>query len=106
MINQFVLNKLLRHEGLSQIISSNKQVEYYIKENNPDWLNKGPWYNTSICSKLNGTVFEDYIRNARTYIYNSMCYITAHYKLLPTYVNDASSCGGISIPKNSTTSSL
>ena len=33
----------------------------FTKENNPDWLNKVPWYNTTICSKLHGTVFEDFI---------------------------------------------
>ena len=37
-----------------------------MSENNPDWLNKGPWYNTAVCSKLHGTVFEEFIRNART----------------------------------------
>ena len=32
-----------------------------------------------------------------------MCYITAHYKEQPTYVDDASSGGGRSIAKNATT---
>ena len=41
-------------------------MKYEIEENNPDWLNKGPWYNTVICSKWNGTVFEDFIRDSRT----------------------------------------
>ena len=38
----------------------------------------GPWYNTSICEKLHGNVFEGFIRNARTYRYNIMCSIDAH----------------------------
>ena len=44
-------------------------MEYDIEENDPD---KGPWYNTAICYILHETVFEDYIRNARTYRYNIM----------------------------------
>ena len=69
-------------------------MKYDIEENNPDWLIKGPWYNTDICSKLHGTVFEYYIRNDRTDRYNFMCSITSHNKLLPIYVDDASSGGG------------
>ena len=40
----------------------------------------GPWYNTYICRKLHGTVFEEFIRNARTDRYNLVCYIDAHEK--------------------------
>ena len=61
IITQFVLNKVLYNVGLYWIISSKKQVEYDMEEKNPDWLNKVPCYNTAICSKLHGTVFEDYI---------------------------------------------
>ena len=35
-----------------------------------------------------------------------MCYITAHDKLQPTYVDYARSVGGIAIPNNSTTVAL
>ena len=38
-ITQFVLNLVLHHVGLSWIISSNKQMIYETKENNPGWLN-------------------------------------------------------------------
>ena len=40
----------------------------------------GPCYNTYICKKLHGKVFEVFIRNARTYRYNIMCSIDAHEK--------------------------
>ena len=40
----------------------------------------GPWYNTSICKKLHVNVFEGFIRNTRTEIYNIMCSIDAHEK--------------------------
>ena len=106
MITQFVLDTVLLHVGLSWIISSNKQMEYYIKENNHDWLNKCPWYNTEIYSKLHVTVFEYYIRNDRTDRYNIMCSITAHDKLIPTYIDDATSGDGRAIPDNSTKAAL
>ena len=66
-----------------------------IKENNhPDWLNKIPWYNTSICSKMHGTTFGDFIRNDRTDRCNIMCSMPAHDKQQPAYVDDAGSGGG------------
>ena len=43
----------------------------------------GPWYNTSICKKLYGKVFEGFIRNARTDRYIIMCSIDAHEKEHP-----------------------
>ena len=95
MITKFVLNTVLHHVGLSWIIYSNKEMKYDIKENNhPDWLNKGPRYNTAICYKLYGTVFDDFIRNDRTYRCNIMCYIPSHDKLQPTWVDDAGIGGG------------
>ena len=35
------------------------------KINHQDWLNKGPWFNTPICSRLHGSMFEDFITHAR-----------------------------------------
>ena len=48
------------------------------KSNHPNWLNKSPWYNTEICSRLHGSLFEDFITHARTDRYNLMCYLVAH----------------------------
>ena len=39
------------------------------------------WYNTYIFRKLHGNVFEGFIRNERTDIYNIMCAIDAHKKI-------------------------
>ena len=103
MITKFLLNTLLHQVGLSWIFSSNPQMKYSSEDNNTDWLNKSTWYNPSICSKLHGSMFEDYIISARTYRYNNMCSITAHDILIPTYVDDAISGGGRAIPKNATT---
>ena len=47
---------------------------------NSDWLTGGPWYNTSICKKLHGILFEVFIINARTDRYHIMCSIDEHEK--------------------------
>ena len=46
---------------------------------------------TYICKNLHGTVFEKYIINVITDRYNLVCYINAHDKQQPSYVD-----GGIS----------
>ena len=104
MITKCVLNAILHDVGMLWIIFSNNEMLYEVEENNHiDWFNKGPWYNTYICSKLHGKVFEDFIKNEVTDRYNLICYIIAHDKQQPTYVDDEISGGGRPIPKNKTT---
>ena len=69
-------------------------MEYDIAKHNPDWITCGTWYNTSICKKLHGTVFEKYIINDKTYIHNLMCSIDAHNKHQPSSVDDGISGDG------------
>ena len=54
VITKCVLNEMLHYVVMSRIISSNQEMEYDMttKSNHLDWLNKGPWYNKNICSKL------------------------------------------------------
>ena len=107
MITKFVLNTILHHVGMSWIISSNKEMKYEIDKNNhQDWLNKGPWYNTSICLKFHGSMFEDFITHARTDRYNIMCYLVTHDKIQQAYEYDEISIGDRSIPKDATTTAL
>ena len=48
MRTKFVLNTKLHRVGLSWMIYSSKKIKYDIKENNNlDWLNKVPRYNTA-----------------------------------------------------------
>ena len=47
-------------------------------EQNSDWMTGGPWYNTYICGKLHGKLFEGFIINARTDRYYIMCSIDAY----------------------------
>ena len=65
-------------------------------------MKKGPWYNTDICSRLHGGLFEDFITHAITNIYNLMCYLVAHEKI-PDYEDNESSSGNILITKYATT---
>ena len=103
----FVLNVLLHNVGISWTFSSNKEVNYEMDKNNhQDWLNKGPWYNTSICLKLHGSRFEDFITQARTDRYNLMCSLVAHNKLQLDYKYDEIIIGDRSIPDNATTKAL
>ena len=67
MITKIILNAILNHMGMSWIISSNDKIKYETDESNhQDWLNKGPWYNTAICSRLHGSLFEYFITHERT----------------------------------------
>ena len=58
--------------------------------NNQDWLNKGPLYNTCICSELHVSRFEDFITQARTDRYNLMCSLVSHDRLQLDYKYDKS----------------
>ena len=37
------------------------------------WMDKGPWYNTTICKKINGQSFKDYLETGRKYRCEFMC---------------------------------
>ena len=76
------------------------------ENNHQDWLNEVPWYNTYICLKLHGSMFEDFVTHARTDRYNLRCSLVAHDKIQPAYEDDESSIGNRSIPKNATTKAL
>ena len=76
------------------------------KNNNQYWLNKGPWYNTSICSKLHGSRFEYFITQAIIDRYNHIFSLVPHDKLQLDYKYYEISIGDRSIPDNATTKSL
>ena len=98
---------MLHHVGMSWIISSNREMEYEMNETNHQyWLNRVPWYNTYICSKLHGSRFEDFITQARTDRYNLMCSLVAHDILQLYYKDDERSIGDRSIPDYATIKSL
>ena len=108
IISKFVLKAMLHHVGMSWIIISNQEMEYEMttKSNHLDLLNKGPWYNKNICSKLHGIKFDDFITQARTDRYNIMCSLVAHDRLQKDYKDDEISIGDRAIPNNATVKEL
>ena len=103
IITQFFLNIMLHHVGMSWKIGTNQQLKYYIDKHNPVWITSVPQYNTSICKKVHGALFENYIRNSRTYRYKLMCSIDAYEKQQSSSVDDVNIGGGNTFPSNSTT---
>ena len=76
------------------------------ENNHQDWLNEVPWYNTYICLKLHGSMFESFIIHARAYIFNLMCSLVARGKMRPNDEDYEISLGDRSISKYATIRSL
>ena len=57
---------MLHYVGMLWIFETHEQLQYDTEEQNSEWITGGPWYNTSICKKLRGNMFEVFIRYART----------------------------------------
>ena len=75
IIKTFILNNMLHHVDMLWIVENKEQLKYDMEIHNSDWLTGGPWYNTYICKKLHGKLFDGFIINARTDRYNTMCSI-------------------------------
>ena len=70
------------------------------------WFDTGPWHNKKKCSKLYGTTFEGFIKQARTDRYNIMCSLVAHDSIQDNEQDDESSPGDIEIPIDATVKAL
>ena len=102
IITTFVLNTMLHHVSMLWIIENHEKLKYDREIQNSDWLKGCTWYNTYICNKLHGKLFEGFIINAITSIYHIMCYIGAYKKEhQSSSCDDESICGGCPLPKNS-----
>ena len=107
IINKFVVNAILYHVGMFWIFCSNEEMKYEIdKSDHQDWLNKVTWYNTGICSRLHGSLFEYFITHTRTDRYNLVCSLVSHAKKEPAYEDEGSIIGDRIIPKHVTTEAL
>ena len=80
IITTFVLNIMLQHVGMLWIIENHEELKYDMDIQNSDWLTDDTWYNTSICKKLHGKLFEGFIINERTDRYHIMGSIDAYRK--------------------------
>ena len=61
---------------------------------NLDWMTGGPWYNTYICKKLYGKLFEGFIIKERNDRYHIMCSIDVYEKEHQSSICDDGSSGG------------
>ena len=52
---------MLQHVGVLWIIETHEQLQYNMDKHNSEWMTGGTWYNTSICKKLLGKVFEVFL---------------------------------------------
>ena len=62
------MNSMLHHVGMSWMISSKKEMNYdnFTNTENVGWFETVPWHKKNIRSKLYGTTFEGFIKQART----------------------------------------
>ena len=88
------------------IIETHEQLQYDMDKHNSEWMICCTGYNTYICKIFHGNLFEGFIRNARTGIYNIMCSIDAHGKYHQSSFDYGNSGGGCPLPSNSTTEAL
>ena len=65
----------------------------FTNSKNLGWFDTCPWHNKNICSKLYGTTFEGFIKQARTYRYNIMCSLVAPDRMQDNEQDDESSLG-------------
>ena len=58
------------------------------------WREKGIWYNRTICKKLNGQIFEDYLKTGQKDRYEFLFYVDTYDIIHPSVTNNGSSSGG------------
>ena len=98
---------MLHHVGIIWIIENHEELKYDTYIQNSYWMTGGPCYNTFICKKLHGKLFEAFITIERTDRYNIMYSIDAYEIEHQLYnCDDGISSGGYPLPKNSTTEAL
>ena len=80
IITTFILNTMLNRVGMLWIIETYEKSQYDMDKHNSEWMTCVTWYNTYICKKLHGEVFQGFITNEITDRNIIMCYIDAHEK--------------------------
>ena len=87
-------NPVCQNVGSSWIIASKKYNRFNFLHPSLTWILDGPYYNTTTCSKFNGSYFEYYVTTDRQDRHNIMCSIGDHDRKHPTG-NYYSSSGGV-----------
>ena len=107
IITTFLFNKILHHVSMIWIIENNEDLKYDVEIQNSDWITGGTWYNTYICKKLHGKIFDTFIINAITDRSDIMCSIDAYEREhQSSRCDDGSSGEGCPLPITSTTEAL
>ena len=63
------------HVDLSFIVHSKQNLNFYFQHHCPSWILNGPWYNTTICPRLQTLLFGYSVTTNIHYRYNLMCSI-------------------------------
>ena len=63
VITPFVIHTMFQHIYLLCIIKNNNNLKFEMMIQGNQWMDKGPWYNATILSKLNGNIFEYFYKN-------------------------------------------
>ena len=77
----FIKAVLFHRVGLSNIIQTKEKYYFSVDKRNLCWCTGVPWYNTTICQNLHGSIFEDFFVTLRQDIYELMCGLQAYYRL-------------------------
>ena len=80
VITPFVLPVVFQDSGLLWIIGKNNHILFKMAIIVSQWMDKVPWYNKIICTKLNGQIFEDYFKTGCKDRYELICNIYEYVK--------------------------
>ena len=80
------------------IIKKNSQLKFEMAAQVCQWMDKIPWYKTTISTKLHGQIFEDYLKTGRKYRYALVFFVNVYDIDHVPMTCDASSGVGIPIP--------
>ena len=84
VITPFVIQMVFQHVGLLLIINNNKYLKFEMNVQVSQWMDKSPWYNITILTKLNGQIFKDYFRTVCKDMYELMCAVYVYAKIACT----------------------
>ena len=81
-ITAFFKNAVFHHVCLSFTNESKNQPKFDFQHHYSSWILNGPWYTTTICSKLHGLYFEGDVTTAIKYRCSIMCSIEVMTQLI------------------------
>ena len=98
MITPFFIHMVFKHVVFLWIIESNKHLKFDMEVQGSQWIDKGPWYNTKICTKLNVQSFKNDFKTGHKDRYELMCAVDVYDKEHVPMPDDVSSGVGRPMP--------